>query len=156
MELCGAIKHHWGQLRIVPHGRLHDQYQREEYLCPGTLSFAAGVIDKKGGFCVKVREHLDEFAEDGTRFWIARTRWYDLNSPYLIVRDPVVWEDIPWLFRECEMTILAWLRAQNDPDCWEIVGLKKWLARRNAEHIERLGRDEFGRQYRRFWNRDLD
>jgi hypothetical protein len=136
---------------------LHDQYQRNDILCPGLLSFAAGVISPRGGFRVEVRETLAEFDElaDCARYWVARTEWRDINAPYLIVRDPVVWADIPWLIRECELAILAWLRAQNDPDAWEIPGLKEWFRRRNKYHIGRIGRDEYAKQYREFWNRDL-
>lgn len=155
MLLSGAVVRTDHSLRLVPHGRLHDQYQREEFLCPGLLSFAAGVIGSKGGFRVKVRERVEEFEEEGTYYWIARTRWRDLNSPYLIVRDPMPWEDIPWLVRECEMAILAWVRSRNDPDIWKIPGLQKWIDHRDQRHIRKLGRRIFAKQYRFFWNRDL-
>lgn len=158
MNLAGALTNAsmYG-MRIVPHGSLHDEYQRNEILCPGLMSFAAGVIDPRGGFRVEVRDNLTDFDNlaDCSRYWIARTNWRDLNSPYLIVREPVVWENIPWLIRECEMVLLNWLRAQNDPDAWYIPGLYSWLLHRDQEHITKLGEDEYGRQFRVFWNTDV-
>lgn len=153
--LSGAIKEADNCWRIVPHGRLHDKYQRGEYLCPGLLSYAAAVLKPDGGFRVEVREHIEEFGNQGERVWICRSNWRDLTSSYLIVRDPVPWVDIPWLIRECEMTVLAWLRAQNDPDAWNIPGLRQWLLYRDNDHIRRVGRLEYTKQYRKFWNRDL-
>lgn len=157
MELPGALTFSDNSIRVVPHGKLYDHYQREEVLCPGLLSFAAGVLKRDGGFRVEVRNNLGEFDQllDCERYWIARWKWRDLNSPYLRVRDPVPWKDNVWLIRECEMTVLAWLRANNDPDAWNIPGLKAWLRWRDEEHINKLGREEYTKQYRTFWNRDF-
>ena len=153
----GALIHSRNALRIVPHGR--EYYERDiertrgDVTFPLLLSFAAGIIDANGGFRVAVRDNINDFYTTNEHPWICRKKPYDYSSSFLLVQEPVRWEDIPWLIRECELTILWWARASNNPDV--IPGLRAWLLKRDAAHIRRIGRRAYAKQYRKFWNRDL-
>ena len=154
MIMSGALARPYNALRAIPHGRLHDEYQRGEVLCPGLLSVAAIVLSPDGGYRYEVRVTEAEIAaacHEGEHYWIARHKPWDRAQPLIIIRDPVPWEDIPWLHGECELTLLAWLRDSNDPDAWKIPGLDRFLRRRAKRWIRRIGKKAYREQARKFW-----
>lgn len=152
--LQGALKWRDHAIRVVPHGRLHDEYQRGDILCPGELSVAAIVLSPNGGHRYEVRTSEAEIAaacHEGEHYWIARCKPWDRAQPFIVIRDPVPWSDINWLPQECELTLLTWLRNSNHPSAWQLPGLKRFMRRRSKHWIKRIGKKEFREQSRKFW-----
>lgn len=158
MILSGALTFNDNRMRIIPHGRLHDQYQRGEFIAPSLLSFAALIIDPSGAIRYTVDNdmaRLRSFAKKDGHCIVARHKPYTAGSPFLLTLEPVPWNDIAWLLRECELTALWWLKRSNDPEVFELPGIRPWLERRDQEHIRRLGIEEYAKQYKNFWGHDF-
>lgn len=154
MILPGALVRSYNAMRIVPHGRLHDEYQREEFLCPGELSVCAIVLGHNGSYRFVVRRNEAEIrmaCNKDEHYWLGRHKPWDRAQPFIIIRDPVPWNDIPWFHQECELTLLTWLKDSNDPDAWRIPGIKQFLRRRDKHWIKRIGKKKYREQRRRFW-----
>lgn len=153
-ELKGAIRESDNCWRIIPHGYLHDQYQRNEFICPGELSVCAIILSPNGSHRFSVRSNEDEIrlaCGSDEHYWLGRHKPWDRAQPFIIIRDPVPWKDISWFHQECELTLLTWLKNSNDPDAWQIPGIKQFLYRRVKFWIKRIGKKKYREQHSKFW-----